>query len=89
MTDQHRVRVLRNTKIGGELRRPGDIVSVGTIDFNTLLYFAKAEAVIDQPGPVGDGPKADERESELKARMSRRGRTPKKSGAEIGADEEK
>jgi hypothetical protein len=85
---KHRVRILRNTKIAGELRRPGDIVSVDAIDFNTLIHFAKGEAVVDVP-PVGGTPVADERETELKARISKRGRAPKPSRAEITADEEK
>jgi hypothetical protein len=78
---KHRVRILRNTKIDGEIRRPGDIVTVGTIDYNTLLHFAKAEAV--EEVPAGQGPQADERESELKARMSRRGRAPQAGKGEI------
>ena len=88
MEAQRKVKILRNTKVGGELRRPGDIVSVGQIDFNTLTYFAKAEEIIEQPGPVGDAPKADERETELKSRMSRRGRTPRPTEGEIVDDEE-
>lgn len=87
MQAQHRVKILRNTKIAGKLVRPGDVVEVGTIDFNTLLHFAKAEEILEPP--AGGPPVADERESELKAQISKRARVPKAPKAEIIEDEEK
>lgn len=75
MEEKHKVKILRACKVAGELKRPGDVVEVGTIDFNTLLHFAKAEVVIDPP--AGAAPVVDERESELKARISKRAKVPK------------
>lgn len=68
MEKTYRVKIRRATKINGRLVRTGDVVDVDTITFNTLLHFGKAHDM---------GPVADERETELKARMARRGRLPK------------
>ena len=76
----HQVKILRNCKVAGELKRPGDIVEVGEIDFNTMIHFAKAIEII----PPADGPPvADERETELKTKITKRARVPKAPPTEI------
>lgn len=80
----HQVKILRNCKVAGELKRPGDVVEVGEIDFNTMVHFAKAIEIIP---PADGGPVADERETELREKMTRRARVPKAPPAEIIEDE--
>ena len=79
MEKTHRVKIRRATKIGGRLVRAGDVVDVDTITFNTLMHFGKAQEM---------GPVADERETELKARMAQRHRVPKPAPLVFDEEEE-
>lgn len=82
MPQMHRAVILRRTYVKGELKKPGDIVELDEPDFNAFLHFAKAKPA----PPVGDAPKADERESELQSRMSKRKqpKAPKKEVVDNG-----
>ena len=86
MAKTYKVRILRNTKVGTKFVRVGEIVDVDEIEFNTLTHFGKAKLVES----AGKGPVVDERETELKARLTTRGKVPKPAAPifDNGGDDE-
>lgn len=78
----YRMEILRNTFVGGEMRRTGEVVEVNEIDRNTFLHFAKAKDLPPEGPPV-----ADQREKELTDRMEKRRRPKAPKYEVISADD--